>query len=186
MSVTLFVRLNRPIKLEAIEGAVACALRELLNLERTAVVVACSDDADQRPSNGVLAEGSSRVVCSLGESNEKVVVTPIRIPVQVATDGGSYCFADRDFLSIARHSGTSPLSWALVGAVALGIARSVGSEIEDNAGFFTDANVQGPDEFYRALSVSTPQADLKSAAEALYGRMPKPTQVSEWLEKQLT
>jgi len=174
------------MKFEEIEGAVSSALRELLNLERTPVVVACFDESDQRSSKGFLGEGSIRVVCSLGESDEKVAVTPIKIPVQVATDDGSYSFADQDYLRIVRYSGTSPLSWALVGAAALGIARSLGSEIEDNAGFFTNANVQGPDEFYRALRVSTPQANLKSAAEVLYSRMPKSAEISEWLGKQST
>jgi hypothetical protein len=174
------------MKLEEIEAATSSALRELMNIERTPLVVARFDDFDRHPPKGLLAEGSGRVVCSLGESNEKVAVTPLEIPVPVSTDDGSYSLADQDYLVIARDSGTSPLSWALVGATALGIARSLGAEIEDHAGFFVKANVQGPDEFYRALRVSTPQTDMRSAAEVLYSRMPKSAEILEWLKKRST
>jgi hypothetical protein len=185
MSVTLLVKLNRPISLGDIEVVAASALGELLNLGWRPGVTANFDESDRGGSESValLTASSKRVLCSLHGHDEKVAVTPMTVPVQVATDKGSFSFADQAYLSIGWHFRKSPLSWALVGAVALGIARDLGSEIEDNSGFFTIANVQVPDDFCRMLRVPTPQADVESAAEAFYRRMPKSIEITEWLEK---
>ncbi|MFN7932133.1 MAG: hypothetical protein U0R19_02325 [Bryobacteraceae bacterium] len=183
---TLLVKLNRPISLGEIEEAASSALGELLHLDGNPGIMARFDESDQggSPSNGQLTETSNRVLCSLPRYHERVAVTPMTVPVQVVNDDGSCSFADEAHVSIGWQVRKSPLCWALVGAVALGMARNSGSEIEDNSGFFTIANVQRPDEFCRMLRVPTPQPDLESAAETLYNRMPKSVEIAEWLERQ--
>ena len=187
MSVALHVKLSRPVSLDEIEGAVSSALAEILNLDSKPDITARFDESDLEGSrsNGLLTEGSIRILCSLAGHDAQAAVTPITVPVQVDTNDGSYSFADQGYLSVSRYSGTSPLSWALVAAAALGAARILGSEIEDNSGFFSNSNIQGPDEFCRNLRAPKPQTDPESAAEALYNTMPKSAEVTEWLKKQL-
>lgn len=186
MSVTLLVKLTRSLSLGEIEAAASSALGELLHVDGNPGIVATFDESDQGggPSNGRLTETSNRVLCLLPRHDERVVVMPMTVPVQVATNDRSYSFADQAFVSIGWQARKSPLCWALVGAVALGVARILGSEIEDNSSFFTVANVQRPDEFCRMLRVPMPQPDLESAAEMLYNRMPKSAEIAEWLERQ--
>lgn len=186
MSVTLLVNLNRPIPLSEIEEVVSSALGELLNLDRNPDIKASIDESDRggTPSENVLTATSNRVLCFVPGHDEIATVTPMTVPVQTATADGSYAFSEQACLSVAWHFKKSPLCWALVGAVALGIARSQGSEIEDNSGFFTIANVQSPEEFCQMLRVPTGQTDLESAAEALYSKMPKSAEVTAWLERQ--
>jgi hypothetical protein len=141
------------MRLDEVATAASSALEELLNLDGNTVVSASFDESDRGgfQSNGLLTESSNRVLFSLAGHNEKVAVTPMTIPVQVDRGDESYSFADQAYLSVGWHSQKSPLCWALIGAVALGIARRLTSEIEDNAGFFTNVNIQGPDEFSRSL-----------------------------------
>jgi hypothetical protein len=186
MSVALLVKLKRAVALDEIELASSAALKELLNLNDVPGVTARLDASDRvgSQSSVLLTESSNRVVCSLAGHDEKVVVTPFTVPVQVPTNDGSYSFADQDYASIGWQFKKSPLCWALVGAVALGLARGLGSEIEDNAGFFSAVNAQRPEEFFRALRIPTPQVDVELAAAALYAKMPKCSEIAEWLERQ--
>jgi hypothetical protein len=172
--------------IDDIGTATSVGLRDLLNLGYNPSVTTNLDESDRAgsPSNGFLMESSKRVLCSLAGHDEQVAVTALTIPTHVATEGDSYSFVDQTNVSIRWHFRKSPLCWALVAAVALGIARSQGAEIEDNSGFFTSVNVQGPDEFCQTLRLSSSQSDLDAAAEALYSKMPKSAEVTDWLKRQ--
>jgi hypothetical protein len=175
VSVSLFVKLNHPMPLHDIENIASSSLRELLNLDYNPSVTASFDVPARigNPSNELLTESSKRVLCSLVGHDEQVAVMPLTIPVHIGTVVDSYSFADQAYVSVDWHFRKSPLCWVLVAAVTLGIARSQSAEIEDNSGFFTTVNVQGPDEFCQTLKLSNPETDLEAAAEALYNKMPK-------------
>jgi hypothetical protein len=188
MSVALFVRLKRPVPLVEIESASVAGLQELLNLVHKPFVSARFDQSDRMgsPSSELLTDSSKRLVCSLGGHQEKASVTPLSVPMQVPTNDGAVSFADQHYVSIKVYCQKTPLCWALVGAVAVGLARNQNAEIEDNAGFFIRGNVQGPDEFCRTLRVRTPHSNMELAAAELYANMPKSAEVAEWLESQAT
>jgi hypothetical protein len=185
MSVTLLVKLNRSMPLNEIEAASAAAMRELLNLGQDPSVIARFDESGRMgsSSDGLLTDSSNGVVCSLLGHEEKVAVTPFTVPFQVPMSDDSSSFVNQNYVGVDWHSRKTPLCWALVAAVAAGLARKQESEIEDNAGFFTKANVQTPDEFCRILRLPTPQADVERAAVALYEKMPKSAEVTEWLKR---
>ena len=183
MSVALLVRLKSPATLVDIEVASSAALRELLNLEHGLQVSATFDESDRigAKSDGLLKDGSKRVVCSPLKQEEQARITHLTIPVRVPTIDDSYSFVDQNYASVEWHFKKTPLCWALVAAVAAGLAMKQESEIEDNAGFFTRSNVQTPSEFCRTLRLQTPQEDAELAAVALYAKMPKSAEIAEWL-----
>jgi hypothetical protein len=186
MSVILLVKLKSPLPLNEAGSASSVALRELLNLEHEPFVRAVFDESDLMgsASTGLLIWNSCRVVFSLSGHEEQARVTPFTAPVGVATNEGSYSFSDQSYLSITWHFKKTPLCWSLVAAVAVGLARKQGSAIGDNAGFFTNTELQGPDEFCRTLRLTTQQTDVERAAVALHGKMPKSAEITEWLKSQ--
>lgn len=186
MSIALLVRSNYPLALVEIETGASAALRDLLNLDRATVVRASFDDSDRSSNSTILrlAGGSRRVLCSLVGHDEQVAATPLTVPVQLPTNDGSFSFADQVYVSVEWHFKKTPLCWALVAAVAAGLARCQGAEIEDSAGFFTTANNQTPDVFCRTLKLDSPNTDPNLAAIQLYAKMPKSAEVTEWLERQ--
>jgi hypothetical protein len=179
MSVTLLVKLERPVLLGEIESSSSRALQDLLNLEQELLISAKFDDSDRvgSPSNGFFTASSYSVVCSLAGHQETVAVRPLTVPVQTPAGDGSFSFHDQSYLSITWHVRKTTLCWAMVAAVAVGMARMVRSTIQDYAGFFTNTEEQAPEEFCQALRITTPQTSLSLAAEALYAKMPKSAEI---------
>jgi len=172
------------MSLHDVESSSSLALQELLNLEVMPAISARFDLSSRvgNSSEMLLSEKSKRIVCSLPGHEEEVAVIPLTIPVQIPTKDGSYAFADQCEVSVRWEYKRSPLCYALNAAIALGLARNQGSEIEDNAGFFTLANEQAPEEFARVLTLSVPQTDIGRAVAELYARMPKSMQLIERLK----
>jgi hypothetical protein len=178
MSVALLVRLKHSLPLNEVGPAASLALRELLNLDRDPVVSA-RFDPDRRGGEltGLVTENSSRVICALSGYEERVRIMPFVVPVQIPTSDGSYSFTDQSYLSIDWLFNKTPLCWALVAAAAVGTARKLGSEVEDNASFFSNIITQDPDDFCRSLKIPTQQVKVEVAAEMLYAKMPKSAEI---------
>ncbi len=188
MSVTLLVKLQRPLALGDLEKASSAALRELLNLDHDPVINARFDETDTVGGlcGSLLTAASKRVVCSLMGYEEKIAVAPFTVPVQTQRTGNSYCFADQNYVSVAWLFKKTSLCWALVAAVALAVAKEEDSEIEDNSGFFTKENIQRPDYWRSNISLRVPYSDLEAAAQAFYAKLPKSAEIADWLRTEAT
>ncbi len=120
MSVSLLVKLKRPMAIGEIEAAASAALRDILNLDRDPALWAKLDKEYPvgKDTGNVLANDSKLIVCRLSGHCEQVRIRPFTVP-----SDGVYRFVDQDYVSIGCHAGLPPLCWALVAAVAVGVAR---------------------------------------------------------------
>ncbi len=184
MSVSLHVRLNHRLTLLEIESASSAALCELLNLESPPLVRARFERANRdEPECADLWIGSGTVFCWIPEYEEIAAVMPFEAPIQISKGEEEFAFVNQAYVDIGWHHKKTSLCWALVAAVAVGVARKELSDIEDNSGFFTESDTQQPDGFCRSLKLDTPYLDLEDAAEALYVKLPKSVAVTEWLRE---
>jgi len=179
MSINLFVSFSRPVPLENIESVSSTALRDLINLEAAPAVQARFDQAARLGSSftSPLNVDSKRVICSLSGYEEQVSINPLIIPVGQLTRNNSWVYSNQSFLAVRWEYKKTPVNFALSAAIALGIARSQNSDIQDNAGFYTLKCDSTADEFLVALRLPTPQTDMESAAIELYRRIPKSIQI---------
>jgi hypothetical protein len=184
MSVSLHVPLIRPMSLAEIEEASSSALQQLLHLDTRTLVRATFDESSRvgTSSTGLLTNRSKRVVCSLAGYEEAATVMPFTVPVQEVTNDDPTSFVGDDYLSVEWFVHRTPLCWALVGAVAVGVAQEQGACILDSSGFFTDKEEQAPSEFCESLMVKVKYTDIEIAAELFYSGMSKSRVVSEWLK----
>ena len=184
MSVSLFVELRRPLLPLEVASGTATALQELLALEHTPVVHADFDVTDTIGDvhAEVVSITSRRLLVSLQGHEEQVCVSPLIIPYRSQQSDGAYLFADRNYVSVAWQHQRTPLSCAIVAAVALAIARTQGAIIEDNAGFFTFDTCPSAENFCHSLRLTTRYSEVVAASEDLYHRMPKSIEVTEWLK----
>ncbi len=184
MSVTLLVRLKRPVTLAELEAASTAAMRDILAFKGNTAIEARFDQSDAfgERSAEVLTRTSGRVLCSLIGHEKTVTVTPFTVPVQVQTGQDSSSFVDQDYVSVAWHSKKSALCWALVAAVALALAALQGADVEDNSGFFTTDNLQQPSTFGSKVSLAGQNSDLELAAAMFYAALPKSSEVTDWLK----
>jgi len=180
VSVSLFVRLNRPLTIAAIETAVMTALREVLNLDFQQRVHAEFDETDAGGESSVsLDVKSKRVLVAMDGHEERVQIMPLVVPGWRADDAE---IEDETLLSVTWHFMRTPLCWALCAAVAIGVAREQQADIQDNSTWFTDVNDQGPDQFCCALRPDTACSDILLAADCLYVKMPKSRAVMELMK----
>lgn len=187
MSVDLFVRFKRDVGVGELEASASSALRQLLNLQNEVTVRVALDEPDDAASRpmAMLTSRVKRMTCSLPGHEVAVYGVFFINPVRTVASDGSSSYSDRDYLSIGCQSQRTPLCWALVGAVAVGMARVQDSEIEDTAGYFTKAEIISPEAFCNSLRVPFPHSETESAAAELYARMTKSAEVAAWVKSQL-
>jgi hypothetical protein len=186
MSVALLVHLNRPESLREIEAASAIALCDILNLDQGPLIECRFDEFDQGGEPGdVLTPRSRRVICSMQRYREQASIAPFVVPVQVESSEVASGFVDRSYLSVEWFVQKTPLCFALMAAVTLGLARVQDSEIEDNSGFFSLKNVQGPSEFCASVRPLGRFKDVESAVAEFYASIPKSAEISEWIRSRV-
>ena len=170
MSISLTVKLVKPIVISAVLPKIGAALREVLGLSFTPTIVAEEYVSRARVPlrSDTISLESGMIFFEVANEPEiaSVVTYQTEHPLLSSEEQGV-------FTGVEVGSQRSPLEYALAAAVAAAFGRESGAPVDDYVPFFSEALSQSPDSFINAIRVGGAFDDYRVAAQTFYESLPR-------------
>lgn len=170
MSISLSVKLTKPMLISAVLPDVIGALQEILGLSFRPIVKAKGFLNRERVplQSDVVDQKSTMILFEIVDERAVVGVSVYRRDSDHDPGGEEGVFATID-VSAWR----SPLEYALAAAVAVAFGHQCDTMIMDYMPFYTRRFSQSADKFVKAIKVEATFTDYQTAGQAFYDSLPK-------------
>jgi hypothetical protein len=170
MSLSLSVRLTKPIRIAELLLAAHSNMRELLRIEELPKLWLQQLDKGTLipPTTDIINKDDQGFMIELEGAEDAVMLVTYEIIEQLP-----YITAEEAGLRAAVSVGwmRSPIEYVIAASIAIALANACGTLVEDGATFWTDALEIAPKDFARHIVVRGTFDNVPAAAEALYASL---------------